>query len=332
MKSAANIGQVQKLTKPRAKTSYVKTAEFRKLSRQSVLSPEKIDDRFKGVRNFGIIRLSRLLEDKEFCVINDEKELSKNDIEKLLHEHAAKVVQNPGKKTFCVIVGNPKWCKSKNVTQSGLYDVATISWLKRVTEKKNWSNLKTWYPWEVLSTRSSTKRQITQIYDEFNDSFTDDANEGTLKRTLEKSKQAIKDQHFSVADLEFMDKKLFEAGLSPFSIFRGIIGYFQNAENNDKFVFRFMAGTISTNINEKVTHIFVYLNCSSIFEHYEDLFVCQKLKIKMINGKWISDCFKKRKLLAVEQYIILGSYMLDSIVIRTKNLITKNLTSRGRHN
>lgn len=81
-----------------------------------------------------------------------------------------------------------------NVTQSGLYDVATISWLKRVTEKKNWSKLKTWHPWEMLSTRLSTKRQLAQIYDEFNDSFTYDANEDTFKRTLEKSKEAV--SHF----------------------------------------------------------------------------------------------------------------------------------------
>lgn len=101
-----------------------------------------------------------------------------------------------------------------------------------------------------------------------------------------------------------MDKHLFEIGLSPFSIFRGIIGYFHITEDNEKFLFRFMAGTVSTDINKNVTHIFVHLNSLSVFKHYEDLFACRRPKIKIINGKWISDCFKNRTLLEVESYIV----------------------------
>ena len=99
---------VQKLTKNRLTTSNIKTVEPKKLPRQSVQSSKNVDDQFKGVRKLGIIRLTRLLERKEFCVVNGDKELSRDDIEKILYEHAADVVQNPTKETFCVIIGNPE--------------------------------------------------------------------------------------------------------------------------------------------------------------------------------------------------------------------------------
>ena len=81
--------------------------------------------------------------------------------------------------------------KAKHVIQSGLFDVATISWLKRVTLAKNWSKLQDWYPWELLSARLSTKRRVAETYDEYYDSFTDDADQASLKRSLEKAEEAV---------------------------------------------------------------------------------------------------------------------------------------------
>ena len=72
----------------------------------------KVDARYLGVNSVGIRRTTRLLHGKEFCVLNGEENLSKEDgltkanIETLLYTHSATVVQNPGPKTFAVIVGN----------------------------------------------------------------------------------------------------------------------------------------------------------------------------------------------------------------------------------
>ena len=97
--------------------------------------------------------------------------------------------------------------KAKNVIKSGLYDIATVSWLKRVTEKQNWAKLKTWYPWELLSSRPSTKHQISQLYDEFYDSFTEEADEDMFKRTLEKSEEAVRQFFNRMRSLHFQRKK-----------------------------------------------------------------------------------------------------------------------------
>lgn len=39
-----------------------------------------------------------MFEDKEFCILNDCETMSKNEIEKKIHEYGGRVVQNPGKK------------------------------------------------------------------------------------------------------------------------------------------------------------------------------------------------------------------------------------------
>lgn len=53
-----------------------------------------------------VVPLTRLLDGKEICVINGTDELSKEQIEEILQQHSAKIVQNPINTTFCVIVGN----------------------------------------------------------------------------------------------------------------------------------------------------------------------------------------------------------------------------------
>lgn len=54
------------------------------------------------------IQLTRLFDDKEICVINGNDELPKERIEEILLQHGAKVVQNPLKENYCVIIGNVK--------------------------------------------------------------------------------------------------------------------------------------------------------------------------------------------------------------------------------
>ena len=101
-----------------------------------------------------------------------------------------------------------------------------------------------------------------------------------------------------------MDKTLFEVDVSPYSIFRGIIGYFHNPEDIEKFAFQFMAGSILTDINEHITHIYVQENNSNICKHYKDLVASLKPEIKIVNSRWISDCFKERTLLEVDKYVV----------------------------
>ena len=46
-------------------------------------------------------------------------------------------------------------------------------------------------PWELFSASPETRRLINEIYDEYWDSFVEDAQEETLRRAMEKAKQSV---------------------------------------------------------------------------------------------------------------------------------------------
>ena len=114
----------------------------------------------------------------------------------------------------------------------------------------------------------------------------------------------IVDKNLSNDDYKDLDKEFFENSKSPFSVFRGIAGYFHDPEDVEKCTFRFMSGTSHTEVDEYVTHIFVEKSSSNIIEQYKDIVTSRQSQIQIINNKWIVDCFKKRKLLKVNDYLI----------------------------
>lgn len=100
---------IQKLTKRHATEDDINIViPEKKAKKSSARGGCKIDDTFLGVNPNDVVRLTRLFNNKEICVINGDEELSKSDIERMLLQHMAKIVQNPRPDTFCVVVANPK--------------------------------------------------------------------------------------------------------------------------------------------------------------------------------------------------------------------------------
>lgn len=52
----------------------------------------------------GINCISNMFEKKEFCVLNDCETMSKNEIEKKIYEYGGRVIQNPGKIIFLILI------------------------------------------------------------------------------------------------------------------------------------------------------------------------------------------------------------------------------------
>lgn len=300
-----DTGMIQKLTKRHATSSDVNDATISKSTKKIKSSPSiSVGETFVGVKSSEIVRLSRLLEGKEFCVINGNEEFSKADIEKILLEHGAKIVQNPRDETFCVIIENPKTIKAKNVIHSRKYDVTKLDWLIRATKKENWSRLQDWFPWDLLSSSKSTSHRLAAIYDEYYDSYTCDADTESLQRSLTKAEEMITDTEFTLDQYKEVDKELFEDGISHFSLFRGIVGCFDDFSDCEKYTFQFMGGIIKENIDDTVTHIFVNREISKFVECCKKMDNSSVKKLKIIDKRWVEDCFQDRKLLPHTEYVI----------------------------
>ncbi|XP_012061870.1 PREDICTED: DNA ligase 4 [Atta cephalotes] len=258
-------GMIQKLTK--------REATLHDLDRVPVSKLQKIASRRKSIEhnvyNKHIVPLTRLLDGKEICVINGTDELSKEQIEEILQQHSARIVQNPINTTFCVIVGNNRTIRGKEVVNSGKYDVVTLDWVERVTNinRSDWTSLIDFLPWELLCSRDITRRQITENYDEYYDSFVVDADEESLKRSFGKIAKPI----------------IFELMDNPF------ISEQEKEMNKELF-----GSTIKDNIDSSVTHVFVEDNETSAI--MRDMKAYKQISTKIVKCKWIEECFRNGRI------------------------------------
>ncbi|XP_031843344.1 DNA ligase 4 isoform X2 [Nomia melanderi] len=249
------------------------------------------------------VYLTRLLDGRKICVINGDNELPKEHIEKVLMQHRATLVKNPLNDNYCIIVGNVKTARAQSIIQREEYDVVTLEWFKRVVKEENWSSLEDFFPWEIISCRESTKCRLACYYDDYYDNYFADATEESLIRSLEKAGEEAKTIELSLGEMKKLDRKLFDHGISPYSIFREIAGYFDNPSDTSKYAFRFMAGIVKEIIDDSVTHVFTDGNSlSSELKNSMDNKL-QRLPT-IVKSEWIRACFIQNELIPVNEYLI----------------------------
>ncbi|XP_071580318.1 DNA ligase 4-like [Temnothorax nylanderi] len=233
--------------------------------------------------------LTRRLEGKEICVTNGTDELPKEQIEEILQQHSAKIVQNPMRNTFCVIVGNNRTIRALEVINSKKYDVVTLDWFQRVTNQSDsdWASSDNFLPWELLCSRDSTRQKLAENYDEYYDHFSVYATEESLKRSLAKMTNELADNQLTSEQEKEMDKELF-GGPSPYSLFRDIIGFFGNRSYHANYKFRFM----SEDTSDETCTIVRNINAR------------EQTSIKIVKCKWIEECFQNGRICDITDYLI----------------------------
>ncbi|XP_043277633.1 DNA ligase 4 [Venturia canescens] len=303
-------GFVQKATKRHATSSDIRDVNT-KMPRNVRPAPMRIDTKYLGVKTSLVTRLTRLFSEKEFCVMNGEegspnkRKLSKNDIELLLCTHGAKIVQNPGNETFAVIVGNPKSERVKNVVKTRKWDVVSLAWLKRVTDEKNWHRETDFFPWEIISGTEATEQRLANLFDCYGDSYTVDADVTSLKRSFDKVEEEMMEKNSQeIFQHEDVEAELFENGISPFSLFRKMVGYFDDPSDTTVWNFKFMRGQVSDEIDHTVSHVFINERAISLINLYKKINSTGSTDIKIVNSSWIQDCCQQERLLPEGDYII----------------------------
>ncbi|XP_043485981.1 DNA ligase 4-like isoform X2 [Polistes fuscatus] len=302
-----NAGVIHKLTKRQATMNDIEATT------EPVIKPRKMpktnlslfeEDLYQDKQlNRNVVPITRLLDGKEICVINGNDEISKEEIKEQLLLHMAEIVENPREETYCVIVGNDKKAKANNIIKTNKYDVVTLDWYKRITKEENWGALESFLPWDFLSIRDTTKQLIMEKYDEYYDSYTMDADKESLQRSFNKIEHMIKEEQLTFTEeqelYKELDKELFDNGISPFSVFKQIIGYFKQCSDSTKFKFSFMGGLIKEDINENINYIFI--EDKSLISQVNEI---MNESMKVIDSKWIDECFRDQKLYSIDKYII----------------------------
>lgn len=107
---------------------------------------------------------------------------------------------------------------------------------------------------------------------------------------------------FNDAQMKEIDEELFSSETSPYSIFRGIVGYFDDQSDWSKFEFRFMTGMIKESVDDSVTHVFV--NGNFIGPELRRSIDKSGWSATIVRSEWIEECFKRNELIPATEYLL----------------------------
>lgn len=107
-------------------------------------------------------------------------------------------------------------------------------------------------------------------------------------------------EEITVTEMKKLDKALF-GGVSTHSLFRDTTGFFLDEHDVEVFPFRYMAGMVSESFAETVDYVFA---SDDVSEKDLQQFKEKYANIKVVNSKWISECFHKKDLLPIEPFVL----------------------------
>uniref|UniRef100_A0A1B6FIK3 DNA ligase 4 n=1 Tax=Cuerna arida TaxID=1464854 RepID=A0A1B6FIK3_9HEMI len=288
--------------------SYITAQSPRAKKRRAAQPQPSVSAQFRATHLDHVKAHSQLFTGKEICVLTGLLEISKQDLERQVVENGGTVVLNPGKATYCVIVGTEN-IRVTNVCKAGTYNVVRAQWLLHSLDA---GQLLEWTPADVVSGTPETMDQLVQQYDQYGDSFTQPATLHSLQHVL----QQVGKKEMSVKQMKKLDQLLFY-GCSPFSVFRGCFAYFDCYEKVGEhstlvdtplsslvFDFKFQSGQVCPTVNDQTTHIVIH---SSDLDRLEELISRaeqQSNQVHIIQHYWLLDCIEAKAQLSEEKYLL----------------------------
>lgn len=85
--------------------------------------------------------------------------------------------------------------RGQEVVNSGKYDVVTLDWFRRVTDRFDGASSlpdDDFLPWELLRGRDTTSHRLARSYDEYYDNFSVDADRESLRRSFDRIARSVR--------------------------------------------------------------------------------------------------------------------------------------------
>ncbi|XP_054278931.1 LOW QUALITY PROTEIN: DNA ligase 4 [Macrosteles quadrilineatus] len=275
--------------------------------RRAPRDERSIGTQFLNNQLHSVSSLSQMLNGLEICVLTGTPEMSKQQLELKVKESGGTVVLNPGKTTYCVIVGEENNIRVTNVLKKGSYNVIRASWLVHSLDA---GQRLSWTPRDMISAAPDTAVLLAQQFDQYGDSYTDPANLDSLKHTMAQ----VGKKDISLKQMVELDKILFNK-YSPFSVFRGCVACFDcpeedsSAPKNDslrmlRYDFEFHGGEVTSDLTPQTTHII--LNSSDL-ERLEEWIIRSQALDKtpyIVQHHWITQCVSNNTRVDEYKYLL----------------------------
>lgn len=110
--------------------------------------------------------------------------------------------------------------------------------------------------------------------------------------------------NFNEDELADFRRELFGDAEVPNSQCKGIIGYFDNERDCEKYKFEFMDGQVCDELDETVTHVFIDEERIRPLPVYKNLNRDRENPFKIVLSTWIDCCFRNKRLESDNEYTI----------------------------
>ncbi|KAM9835850.1 DNA ligase 4 [Aulostomus maculatus] len=285
--------------------------EPQKKKRKIPAKPKKvisIIDHFKSQDLSGVTKETDMFEDVEFCILNGTPDHPKAELEKGVARCGGIVVQNPGRDTYCVIVGLENM-RVKNLVASDEQDVVWAAWLLECLDQKR---VVPWQPRHMVHMSPSTREHFGKEYDSYGDSFFMDTDEQQLREVFGRIGRADTSVAVNVSQVE--ERYGWED--LPTSMFRPFTVYMDSyADIGDPssaiqascldiraLEFRYHGGTVAPKLEEGVTHVVIAEDTRLL--DFRSLRRCFKKKFKMVRDTWVTESIKAGYLMNDSDYLV----------------------------
>ncbi|XP_035224665.1 DNA ligase 4-like [Stegodyphus dumicola] len=285
----------------------------KKLQKEKMIT---IAPHFRPTDISDVQQISELLKDKEICVMSASLE-NKQQLERKIAEYGGKFVQNPGSRTFCV-VSDKVTAKVRNIISTNAYDVVTSDWLNRCFEEKT---LLPWVPDDLLHSTEQTREKLSEFFDAYGDSYTQDATVASLSKVFNNiSKKQCLAESITTQEIAEIEESYFPES-SPFGLFRKCRIYV-SGEGNDTtsvehkesklklvyFQLKLYGADMCSDIDSSTSHVVIHSSEANTVKELNSISAQRRNgRFHIVTEKWVSDCIKEKKLLQERGYMPLAT-------------------------
>ncbi|XP_077585084.1 DNA ligase 4 [Stigmatopora nigra] len=271
-------------------------------------SKRRVIDQFRSQDFSGVTKETDMFDDVEFCILNGTEDHPKAVLEKGVAKCGGIVVQNPGRDTYCVIVGLENM-RVKNLILANQHDVVWASWLLECLEQKQ---VVPWQPRHMIHMSPSTKEDFAKEYDSYGDSYFMDTDEQQLREVFGQVRNVDSTVAVDVCQVEerYGWEDLPTSMFRPFTVYMDEYVDIEEPEiaisasclDIRALEFRYHGGTVVRKLEEGVSHV--------VIQEETRLLALRRLrrnfqkKFKIVKDAWVIDSIEAGRLMNDDDYLV----------------------------
>ncbi|XP_048489181.1 DNA ligase 4 [Plutella xylostella] len=290
----SNKGAVMKLSTHKIDQSEIEVGAA-KAPRKRKANPLQVAEQFKTISK-EVEVTSGALKGRKICVLSDDEECSKKDLEEIVLRHAGSVVQNPSPTTWCCVYGTLNF-RVRNLIKSQQYDIVHSSWLRTLPPSDR--PCPSPAPLHLVAMCSETRVRLARDYDVYGDSYTEDVDEETLRRCFDKM-DSDPPIHLTTEEMIELDNELFE-GTNPYSFLRPCFIHTKDCRSLAAIKAQIFGASLCKIQSPNLTHI--VLNEDEV-NNCDLESIKNDTKAFVVSTDWLEECFERREMVAELEYAL----------------------------